>query len=141
MTKGFIFIDIMVTVAIIGILAAVAIPAYSDYLAKSKIAEISLLLITVKKAVGDYYAYHGKFPINSKTASIPELIKGNYVAGIKVNSGAIEITLRTDIEAQIAGGVLNLQPIVSDSLVNVGIMNWTCSSTLDNRYLPKYCRS
>ncbi len=140
MMKGFIFIDIMATVAIISILAAVAIPAYNDYLAKSKTAEISLLLITVKKAVIDYYAYHGKFPINNQAAGIPESITGNYVSDIKINSGIIEVILRNNLESQIAGGVLNLQPVITDnSLAN--IMNWTCNSTLDNRYLSKYCRS
>ena len=140
MMKGFIFIDIMATVAIISILAAVAIPAYNDYLAKSKTAEISLLLITVKKAVSDYYAYYGKFPINNQAAGIPESITGNYVSDIKINSGIIKITLRNNLESQIAGGVLNLQPIITDNPL-VNIMNWTCNSTLDNRYLPKYCRN
>ncbi len=138
--KGFVFIDITVTVMIISILAVVAIPAYHDYITKSKAAEISLLAITVKKAVSDYYAYHGKFPTDNKVAGISELIKGNYVAAIKINHGKIQVTLRKGLEKEIAGGVLNLQPMLKDNPL-VNIMSWTCNSTLENKYLPKYCRS
>jgi len=137
--KGFVLFDLMLTVAIIAILAAVAIPAYSDYMTKSQVAESSLLAVTVKIAVGDYYAYHGRFPANNQAAGVAEQIMGHYVSGVEVNNGVIEVSFGERSHAKIAGHTLRLQPVVKENAW-VGIVNWTCSSTLENKYLPKFCR-
>lgn len=138
-SKGFVFFDLMLTVSIIGILAAVAIPAYSDYFTKSQVAESSLLVVTVKKAVGDYYAYHGRFPANNQAAGVAEQIRGHYVSRVEVINGAIEVSFGDRSEANIVGQTLRLQPVVKEKSW-VGIVNWTCSGTLDNKYLPKFCK-
>ncbi|MEK8020828.1 MAG: pilin [Candidatus Parabeggiatoa sp.] len=138
--KGFVLFDLMLTVTVIAMLAAVAIPAYSDYMTKSQVAESSLLAVTVKIAVGDYYAYHGRFPANNQAAGVAEQIMGHYVSGVEVINGVIEVTFGDRSEAQIAGHTLRLQPVVKENSW-VGIVNWTCSSTLEKKYfLPKFCR-
>ncbi len=137
--KGFVFFDLIVTVSVIGMFTAVAIPAYNDYSIKSQVAESSLLVVTVKIAVGDYYAYHGRFPANNQAAGVAEQIMGHYVSRVEVNNGVIEVTFGHRSHAKIAGHTLRLQPVVKENAW-VGIVNWTCSSTLEKKYLPKFCR-
>ena len=139
-SKGFVFIDIMLTVIVIGILAAVAIPAYSDYITKSKVAESSLLTITVKKAISDYYAYHGRFPANNQAAGVSEQISGNYVSRVEVINGVIQVTFGHKIPEKMAGHTLRLQPIVNGNSL-VGVVNWICSGTIESKYLPSSCKT
>jgi len=138
--KGFVFFDLMFTVVIISILAAVAIPAYQDYLTKSQSAEMSQLTFTVKKAVTDYYAYHGRFPANNQAAGISQQISGHYVSQVKIKEGVIQVTFGHRSFEELAGHSVHLQPIVKDNSPLVGIVNWTCHTTIENKYIPRFCR-
>ncbi|HHS0967054.1 TPA: pilin, partial [Neisseria meningitidis] len=90
--KGFTLIELMIVIAIVGILAAVALPAYQDYTARAQVSEAILLAEGQKSAVTEYYLNHGKWPDGNSSAGVASVstdIKGKYVAGVKVEKGVI----------------------------------------------------
>ncbi|HGL9677507.1 TPA: pilin, partial [Neisseria gonorrhoeae] len=88
--KGFTLIELMIVIAIVGILAAVALPAYQDYTARAQVSEAILLAEGQKSAVTEYYLNHGKWPKDNGDAGVassPSDIKGKYVEKVEVNNG------------------------------------------------------
>ncbi|EPI3815973.1 pilin, partial [Neisseria gonorrhoeae] len=89
--KGFTLIELMIVIAIVGILAAVALPAYQDYTARAQVSEAILLAEGQKSAVTEYYLNNGKWPANNGDADVasPGEIKGKYVKEVKVENGVV----------------------------------------------------
>ncbi|EMS6709137.1 pilin, partial [Neisseria gonorrhoeae] len=90
--KGFTLIELMIVIAIVGILAAVALPAYQDYTARAQVSEAILLAEGQKSAVTEYYLNHGIWPANNTSAGVaspPSDIKGKYVQKVEVNNGVV----------------------------------------------------
>ncbi|ENW2562444.1 pilin, partial [Neisseria gonorrhoeae] len=89
--KGFTLIELMIVIAIVGILAAVALPAYQDYTARAQVSEAILLAEGQKSAVTEYYLNHGKWPENNTSAGVasPAEIKGKYVKSVTVAKGVV----------------------------------------------------
>ncbi|EOG0503823.1 pilin, partial [Neisseria gonorrhoeae] len=90
--KGFTLIELMIVIAIVGILAAVALPAYQDYTARAQVSEAILLAEGQKSAVTEYYLNHGKWPENNTSAGVassPTDIKGKYVKSVTVAKGVV----------------------------------------------------
>ncbi|ENW1101535.1 pilin, partial [Neisseria gonorrhoeae] len=89
--KGFTLIELMIVIAIVGILAAVALPAYQDYTARAQVSEAILLAEGQKSAVTEYYLNHGKWPENNTSAGVASAseIKGKYVQKVEVNNGVV----------------------------------------------------
>ncbi|ENY0157553.1 pilin, partial [Neisseria gonorrhoeae] len=90
--KGFTLIELMIVIAIVGILAAVALPAYQDYTARAQVSEAILLAEGQKSAVTEYYLNHGKWPENNASAGVassPTDIKGKYVKEVEVKNGVV----------------------------------------------------
>jgi|TARA_R100000501_G_C2626826_1_gene120611 type IV pilus assembly protein PilA len=136
--KGFTLIELMIVVAIIGILAAVAIPAYQDYTVRTKVSEGLSLASGVKSSVSETYISTGSWPSDNTVAGVASSssITGNNVQSVGVSgSGVITVTY-TDGSSPLDGQTISLTP--SDS---GGSVTWTCASTnLDDRYLPSNCR-
>ncbi|WP_343682028.1 pilin [Acinetobacter baylyi] len=136
--KGFTLIELMIVVAIIGILAAIAIPAYQNYIARSQMSEALTLASAQKGAVAEYYGDKGAWPTTNALAGIATAaqITGNYVDNVAIgNDGVITATMKANgINSNIEGKTLKLTP--TDK---TGSISWACESNAAQKYLPKTC--
>ncbi|HGH0265758.1 TPA: pilin [Neisseria meningitidis] len=96
--KGFTLIELMIVIAIVGILAAVALPAYQDYTARAQVSEAILLAEGQKSAVTEYYLNHGEWPGGNSDAGVATStdIKGKYVQSVEVKNGVVTAANGTD---------------------------------------------
>ncbi|HGO7838073.1 TPA: pilin, partial [Neisseria meningitidis] len=109
--KGFTLIELMIVIAIVGILAAVALPAYQDYTARAQVSEAILLAEGQKSAVTEYYLNHGEWPKNNTSAGVATSadIKGKYVKSVEVKNGVVTATmLSSGVNKEIQGKKLSL---------------------------------
>ncbi|EPI1718145.1 pilin [Neisseria gonorrhoeae] len=110
--KGFTLIELMIVIAIVGILAAVALPAYQDYTARAQVSEAILLAEGQKSAVAGYCPNHGKWPENNASAGVassPTDIKGKYVESVTVAKGVVTAEMKSDgVNKEIQGKKLSL---------------------------------
>lgn len=129
-TRGFTLIELMIVVAILGILLGIAIPAYQDYVGRSKVAEAFSLASYVKPKIDDYYRHFGTFPADNEAAGIPPADKliGHYVGSVSVDEGAINITFRKQhLHPALRGRVLTVRPLVVKGSPESPIA-WSCGN-------------
>ncbi|HHI5131883.1 TPA: pilin [Neisseria meningitidis] len=158
--KGFTLIELMIVIAIVGILAAVALPAYQDYTARAQVSEAILLAEGQKSAVTEYYLNHGEWPANNSSAGVATSanIKGKYVQSVEVKNGVVTATmLSSGVNNEIKGKKLSLwakrqdgsvkwfcgQPVTRDDAKatndDVTADNGT-DKQIDTKHLPSTCR-
>jgi len=131
--KGFTIIELMIAVAIIGILAAIAVPAYSTYTVRAKVSETMGFADSAKTAVSEFYQSQGTLPLNNATAGLPAAasMTGTNTASVTVTNGVIAaVTSISGIDPQVT---LTFTPTVSSSGIN-----WSCTS--GSQYAPSSCR-
>ncbi len=132
---GFTLIELMIVVAIIGILAAIAIPAYQDYTIRAQISEGLTLSAGAKAAVGEYFMDRGVWPIDNVTAGVADAhdIIGKYTEHVDVNANVIEIKYGYD-----AHNAVFDQKITLTAMDNAGSISWTCASAgiIQPKHLP-----
>lgn len=136
--RGFTLIELMIVVAIIGILAAIAIPAYRTYVIRSQVAEGLSLSDGYKTVLWDYYSQHGNFPSSNQSAQAPSpgSIQGTYVKSLDISKGLIRITFGNQANAEIAGRTLEL----SGASTGGSTLTWTCKhGTVGVAYVPSSC--
>ena len=123
--KGFTLIELMIVVAIIGILAAIAIPAYQDYTIRAQVSEGMNLAAAAKAAVAESFLNRGRAPANRTAAGMSVNntdTSGKYVTAVAVTNGAIVITYGNDANAVINGATLGLTPYETPDLS----VAWKC---------------
>ncbi|MFC4491000.1 pilin [Chromobacterium aquaticum] len=136
--SGFTLIELMIVVAIIGILAAIAIPAYQDYVIRSKISEGLTFIDHAKTTVSESYLANNTWPANNASAGMPSTLTGNYVSNVQValNNGVSVITATFQ-----ASAVPGLGVVFTPSVASSGAVLWSCSGQGQNmQYLPSSCR-
>jgi type IV pilus assembly protein PilA len=140
MQQGFTLIELMIVVAIIGILAAIAIPAYQDYTARAQMSEAMSLASGVRTSVTETYQNVGDFPTTNALAGVSTAasINGTYVNDVAVGAGGlITATLRAaaPVNDNIRSTTLTLSP-----LTTAGAVQWACGGSAAEKYYPASCR-
>jgi len=140
--QGFTLIELMIVVAIIGILAAIAIPAYQDYTIRAQVSEGLNLSGGAKAAVTEYFQDRGTMPGTNAIAGLADNtdIQGKYVDQVTVTSGVISVQYGNDAHAIIDGQHLELTP----NTTNPGSVAWDCATAgteIENKHLPAACRT
>ncbi|HEZ6843813.1 TPA: pilin [Neisseria meningitidis] len=157
--KGFTLIELMIVIAIVGILAAVALPAYQDYTARAQVSEAILLAEGQKSAVTEYYLNHGKWPGNNTSAGVATSseIKGKYVKEVEVKNGVITAQMASsNVNNEIKGKKLSLwakrqngsvkwfcgQPVTrnDNNTANDDDVAANGTDKIDTKHLPSTCR-
>jgi type IV pilus assembly protein PilA len=139
-SQGFTLIELMIVVAIIAILAAIAVPAYQNYLIRAQVTEGMSLASGAKAAVWDFISNTGRFPGNNQSAGLAKdsSISGNYVSSVNVTGGQITVAFQgPKANEAIQSKVLILSPVTGG-----GSITWDCGkhTTLSGKYLPSVCR-
>ncbi|HFC6801399.1 TPA: pilin [Neisseria meningitidis] len=155
--KGFTLIELMIVIAIVGILAAVALPAYQDYTARAQVSEAILLAEGQKSAVTEYYLNHGEWPSNNSSAGVASStdIKGKYVKEVEVKNGVVTATmLSSGVNNEIQGKKLSLwakrqdgsvkwfcgQPVERDDTDSATDVKADTTDNINTKHLPSTCR-
>ena len=144
MQKGFTLIELMIVVAIIAILAAIAIPAYQDYLVRSQVSEGAVLSDGAKTAIAEFYSNLGHFPAINESAGLATAasIKGKYVTSVDI-SATPGIIVATYNEPS-ANNAIKTLAISFSAITHAGSIAWSCTNaatTVQKKYLPTSCRT
>jgi len=138
--NGFTLIELMIVVAIIGILAAIALPAYQDYTMRAKVSELLLAASSAKVPVAEWVQTNGDMP-NSGSLVLP-VQQSKYVhslafTGVSASLGSITVVGASNVDVRLDGSIV-LTGTVSSA--GMGKVDWACSGTLPPRYLPISCK-
>ena len=133
--SGFTLIELMIVVAIIGILASIAIPQYGNYVARAQVAEGFSCAGSQKLAVAEYYQVNGSFPTDNIEANA-ESCSGEFTESVSIGEdGVLTITMGDRTSGAISGKTFSISP-----KANGGSISWDCEAiTIEERYLPSLC--
>jgi type IV pilus assembly protein PilA len=148
--KGFTLIELMIVVAIIGILAAVALPAYQDYTVRAKMSEVILALSACRTSITEVYQSGGTPPGAGAWGCENASSQSKYVASIATDANGVVTAKIQGISTDVNGKLVTLTPLNSGgaaataaSDMGTGLSGWTCGGTgtdVNKKYLPGSCR-
>lgn len=150
--QGFTLIELMIVIAIVGILAAIALPAYQDYTVRAKMSEPLAALSEAKTTLSEYYVTNNAFPPNTTIGGVNTDPDKSIVASLKYATAAsdeaiVTATLQDNIIPGGSGTVYGFS--LSSITKSDGSVQWTCkrtspaggASAIDAKYLPANCRT
>ena len=146
---GFTLIELMIAVAIVGLLAAVALPAFQNYSARAKVSEAILALSACRSTIGEVYQSGGTAPAPDNWGC--ELTVGSrYVAGVSTDANGVATATLTNVAGPVNGKKITLAPLIqgvpADATTDMGksVTEWSCGglpgTDLGLAYLPSSCR-
>ena len=149
--KGFTLIELMIVVAIIGILAAVALPAYQDYTIRAKMSEVILALSACRTSITEVYQSGGSPPVANGWGCESAGAASKYVSGISSDANGVVTAGVTGIAGAVDGTIVSLLPLSATGgatwSINSGsgLFGWRCGASGDGtttsaKYLPGSCR-
>ena len=137
--KGFTLIELMIVVAIIGILAAVALPAYQDYTKRARVTEGFNLAASLKTGVADFFASNNAFPSTNASVGVNGTVSGASVSDVQIGAnGVITITYNGTVATSSSAAAIALVPTTGSAGIT-----WSCNgtgSTLPAAIRPANCR-
>jgi type IV pilus assembly protein PilA len=157
MQRGFTLIELMIVVAIIGILAAIAIPAYQDYTVRSQVTEGMNLASPAETGIAEYFANTGSFPTVLSSVGILSSPTGKYVQSVQITAGAIDVKYGLQANSNINNDDLLLTPYTdanndiiwvcgahtppTGAMLPTGVTSGAANTTVIDKYLPQTCRT
>jgi type IV pilus assembly protein PilA len=141
--QGFTLIELMIVVAIIGILAAIALPAYQDYMIRAKVTEAVLAASSGRTAVAETFSQKGTMALSQASMGV-QTQSSKYVASVAYASTSSlvgEITVTTTTNTGLGGAVGTTMILRGTGTVSTGTIDWTCGrGTMPAKYLPSSCK-
>ena len=147
--KGFTLIELMIVVAIIGILAAVALPAYQDYTVRAKMSEVILAMSACRSSITEVYQTGGTPPA-ANGWGCEQGVSSKYVKGLSTDVNGVVTATVTSISADVNDSLVTLTPMMAGNTpassandMGKGLNGWSCGGTgtsLNKKYLPGSCR-
>jgi type IV pilus assembly protein PilA len=142
--QGFTLIELMIVVAIIGILAAIAIPAYQDFTIRSKVTELINSAGVCKTSVAEYYQAKGAFPGATDSGCSTDGTANSTAPAVTAGTGVITVTAAGGLATQLTGNNSGTNLVYTPTVAQPGapITAWDCKSgtTIMGKYLPAVCR-
>ncbi|ARU56026.1 Tfp pilus assembly protein, major pilin PilA [Oleiphilus messinensis] len=153
---GFTLIELMIVVAILGVLSSIAIVGYSNYVIRAQVSESISISNSIKLKIAEHYQHNGSMPQNNAALDLlaANTFTGAYTTSVEINQGAVHITLGNNVHPKLKNKILSIRPAVGTS-PNTASMLWICGNspvpsgltasgsnltTISSEYLPTICR-
>jgi type IV pilus assembly protein PilA len=149
--RGFTLIELMIVVAIIGILAAIAIPAYQTYVIRAQLTEGLSLMEGARIGIWDFYAQNGRFPADNGSIHLPSpgSISGNYVSSLSVSNPGSGVLVTVTYGGAKANSAILGKTLYLSGVADANSITWSCTNApggttpataVPTQYLPASCR-